>query len=888
MSNMRVFELAKEMDMPAKQLLQRIKKIGIPVSSNFNALTDEQIALIRKKIGGAASTAAQNKHTGTGMSRVISTRGPEGSVTETREIEGDALIGGKRPRRIRRKRNEEELESTTTTDAAETSTAETVETTEMPNVEVATEAEPITPTTPPQEDEPPTDPSPEAEANATAEAASEAPPEAEPLPAADTAAPPAEPSAPASAPAAETLQPPTASGDKKETESEAERKQRERKSEKKGSKHRHRSKAEEEEEQRQAERRRARKDAPPPIVPTAISEDSEEELPRRKQRKSEKRRDRRGREITQEKHVFNPRKKSIKIGNHVTVGELASLIGIKVPEILKKLMANGIMANINQSIPGETAALIATDFDVEVTQETVNIEDVLTEKDSGEDLRERAPIVTIMGHVDHGKTSLLDKIRSAKVTEGEAGGITQHIGAYHVEHNEHNITFLDTPGHEAFTAMRARGANVTDIVVLVVAADDRVQPQTVEAIHHAQAAEVPIIVAVNKVDKPDANPQKIEQELLEHNLVSEQLGGDTILVPVSAKSGEGIDNLLEMILLQAEVLELKAFHGGLGRGTIIESHVSRGKGAVGTVLIQRGTLRVGDFFLVGTTCGRVRAMYDDHGHPLKESFPAIPVEITGFDSVPATGETLVVMEDEKMARQIVQQRLEEHKQANASQLQKTNLENIFSRLEETGSVELNLLLKADVQGSVEALKNSLSQLGNEQVSVRFIHTGVGSVTETDVVLASASDAIIIAFNVTADAKAREARSREGVDMRLYDVIYNAIDDVKAALEGMLAPEIREEVIGHARVDKIFNANKLGMILGCLVTDGKILRGAYARISRGEEMIHEGQIASLKRFKDDVKEVTQNYECGIVLDFQEAAEGDIIEAYIQVEESATLS
>jgi translation initiation factor IF-2 len=492
-----------------------------------------------------------------------------------------------------------------------------------------------------------------------------------------------------------------------------------------------------------------------------------------------------------------------------------------------------------------------------------------------------------MGHVDHGKTSLLDKIRSAKVTEGEAGGITQHIGAYHVRHNDHNITFLDTPGHEAFTAMRARGANVTDIVILVVAADDRVQPQTIEAINHARAAEVPLIVAVNKVDKPDSSPQRIEQELLEHNLVSEGLGGDTIMVPVSAKTGDGIDNLLEMVLLQAEVLELKAFYDGPARGAIIESKISRGKGAVGTVLIQRGILRIGDFFLVGTTCGRVRAMFNDHGQPIQEATPAVPVEITGFDDVPTTGETFIVMDDERTARQLVQQRLENQREANVSQQQKTNLENIFSQLEEAGSLELNLLLKADVQGSVEALRNSLSQLGNEKISVRFLHTGLGNVTETDVVLASASDAIIIAFNVQADAKARETLAREGVDLRLYDVIYNAIDDVRAALQGMLAPEIREEVIGRCRVDQIFNANRIGNIFGCLVTEGKVVRNCKARVLRDETEIHKGHVVSLKRFKDDVREVAQNYECGIVLDFQDVQQGDVIEAFIEVEEAATL-
>ncbi|MEY3043942.1 MAG: translation initiation factor IF-2 [bacterium] len=868
MSNMRVFELAKEMNLPAKQLLQRIRKLGIPVSSNFNALSDEQIAIIRKKIGGPTSPPP-SRPAKESPAQIISTRREDTNPEGTLELDSDTLIGGKRPRRIRRRRSEEAQEENIIRVSSDRQ--ETPPPPPEPAVEVQQEAS--------EPEEAPVETTVEAQSADTSveEVTEERVVEPEPKPAhqevetvAEVAPPPPPPSSePTSRPATTTSE-------------EEERKQRERKSEKKGSKARHHRRDESENEALQRRQRRENNE------PVAVSYNEDDDQPRRKQRKSERRRDRRVREQTETaKHVFNPRKKSIKIGNAITVADLASLIGIKVTEILKRLMENGVMASINQSIPGETAALIAAEFDVEVEQETTNLEEQVFEVADGTDERERAPIVTIMGHVDHGKTSLLDKIRSAKVTEGEAGGITQHIGAYHVRHNNHNITFLDTPGHEAFTAMRARGANVTDIVILVVAADDRVQPQTIEAINHARAAEVPLIVAVNKVDKPDASPQRIEQELLEHNLVSEGLGGDTIMVPVSAKTGDGIDNLLEMVLLQAEVLELKAFYDGPARGAIIESKISRGKGAVGTVLIQRGILRIGDFFLVGTTCGRVRAMFNDHGQPIQEATPAVPVEITGFDDVPTTGETFIVMDDERTARQLVQQRLENQREANVSQQQKTNLENIFSQLEEAGSLELNLLLKADVQGSVEALRNSLSQLGNEKISVRFLHTGLGNVTETDVVLASASDAIIIAFNVQADAKARETLAREGVDLRLYDVIYNAIDDVRAALQGMLAPEIREEVIGRCRVDQIFNANRIGNIFGCLVTEGKVVRNCKARVLRDETEIHKGHVVSLKRFKDDVREVAQNYECGIVLDFQDVQQGDVIEAFIEVEEAATL-
>ena len=864
---MRVFELAKEMNLPAKQLLQRIRKLGIPVSSNFNALSDEQIAIIRKKIGSPASPPP-SRPAKESPAQIISTRREDTNPEGTLELDSDTLIGGKRPRRIRRRRSEEVQEENIIRvggDRQETpppSPAPAVEVqqevTEPEEAPVATTVEAPSVETPAEEVteerivEPEPKPVPQ-EAEIVAEVAPPQPP-------------------PSSEPASRPTLP----------SREEERKQRERKSEKKGSKARHHRRDESENEALQRRQRRENNE------PIAVNYNEDDDQPRRKQRKSERRRERRVREqIEIAKHVFNPRKKSIKIGNAITVADLASLIGIKVTEILKRLIENGVMASINQSIPGETAALIAAEFDVEVEQETTNLEEQVFEVADGTDERGRAPIVTIMGHVDHGKTSLLDKIRSAKVTEGEAGGITQHIGAYHVRHNDHNITFLDTPGHEAFTAMRARGANITDIVILVVAADDRVQPQTIEAINHARAAEVPLIVAVNKVDKPDSSPQRIEQELLEHNLVSEGLGGDTIMVPVSAKTGDGIDNLLEMVLLQAEVLELKAFYDGPARGAIIESKISRGKGAVGTVLIQRGILRIGDFFLVGTTCGRVRAMFNDHGQSIQEATPAVPVEITGFDDVPTTGETFIVMDDERTARQLVQQRLENQREANVSQQQKTNLENIFSQLEEAGSLELNLLLKADVQGSVEALRNSLSQLGNEKISVRFLHTGLGNVTETDVVLASASNAIIIAFNVQADAKARETLAREGVDLRLYDVIYNAIDDVRAALQGMLAPEIREEVIGRCRVDQIFNANRIGNIFGCLVTEGKVVRNCKARVLRDEAEIHKGHVVSLKRFKDDVREVAQNYECGIVLDFQDVQQGDVIEAFIEVEEAATL-
>jgi len=588
------------------------------------------------------------------------------------------------------------------------------------------------------------------------------------------------------------------------------------------------------------------------------------------------------------KHVFNPRKKNIRIGNHVVVAELAGLIGIKVPEILKKLMGLGIMATINQTITGETAELIAADFDVTVEVETFELTDLLQENEpDAADLEVRAPIVTIMGHVDHGKTSLLDKIRETRIATGEAGGITQHIGAYHLKAGGNRVTFLDTPGHEAFTSMRARGANITDIVVLVVAADDKVQPQTIEAIQHARAADVPIIVAVNKIDRPESDPMRIQQELLSHELIPEDLGGSTIFVKVSAKTGEGIDELLEMIHLQSEILELKATPKGLARGTIIESRVRKGQGPVGTVLVQRGTLKIGDYFVMGSIHGRIRAMFDESGSAMEEAGPSIPVEISGLSNVPEVGEIFVILEDEKKARQIAEEREHKLRAETIMADQKTSLDNLFSKIEEGQANELRLILKGDVQGSVEALKSSLEQIGDERISPRFLLCSVGNVTETDITLASASDAIIVGFNVKMDAKAKEIRAVEGVDVRLYDVIYNALDDVKAAMEGLLEPEIREEILGHLEVRQVFSAGKNGIVVGGLVTDGKLFRNAMIRVLRKEESIFEGSIISLKRFKDDVQEVAQNYECGMVLDFTEIEDGDIVEAYEQIEESARL-
>jgi translation initiation factor IF-2 len=576
-------------------------------------------------------------------------------------------------------------------------------------------------------------------------------------------------------------------------------------------------------------------------------------------------------------------KKPIKIGDSVSVKELAEKMSKPVAEIIKKLLMLGIMATINQELDFETASLIAEDFGIQVeklidkTSEEVLLKE---EEDREEDLKARPPIVTIMGHVDHGKTSLLDAIRETNVIASEAGGITQHIGAYNVSIDGKKIAFLDTPGHEAFTAMRARGANVTDIAILVVAADDGVMPQTAEAINHAKAANVTIIVAINKIDKPGANPDRVKQELTEFGLLSEDWGGDTIMVPVSAKNRVGIDNLLEMILLSSEMLELKANPNKKAKGTVIEAQIDKGKGPVATVLVQEGTLNVGDAFVVGHTSGRIRAMVDDKGKRLKKAGPSTPVEILGLSEVPDAGDIFVVMDDEKDARQIAEKRKDKQKQEQQKSNQKVSLEDIFNQIQEGKMKELNIIVKADVQGSVEAVKQSLQKLSNEEVKVKTIHGGVGAITESDVMLASASSAIIIGFNVRPQPAASELAEKDVVDIRLYRVIYNAIDDIEAAMKGMLEPEYKEVVLGHAEIRTIFKVSSVGTIAGCMVTDGKITRNSSVRLVRNGIVVHEGSLASLKRFKDDAKEVNAGYECGLNLDkYNNIEEGDVIESFI---------
>ncbi|MBU5595598.1 translation initiation factor IF-2 [Amphibacillus sp. MSJ-3] len=576
----------------------------------------------------------------------------------------------------------------------------------------------------------------------------------------------------------------------------------------------------------------------------------------------------------------------IKYSGTLTVGELAEKLGKDTSEIIKKLMLLGVMATKNQDLDDDSIELISSDYGLTVEKEVEIEKTDLTqyiEEDSEDQLTERPAVVTIMGHVDHGKTTLLDSIRQTKVTAGEAGGITQHIGAYQIRANDKKITFLDTPGHAAFTSMRSRGAQITDIAILVVAADDGVMPQTVEAINHAKAAEVPIIVAVNKIDKETANPDRVMQELTEYELVSEDWGGDTIFVPISALQGQGIDDLLEMILLVAEVEELKANPAKRASGTVIEAELDKGRGSVASLLVQSGTLRVGDPIVVGNTFGRVRAMVNDLGRRVKKAGPSTPVEITGLSDVPQAGDQFVVFEDEKTARQIGELRAQKQLEERRGSQSKVSLEDLFEQIKQGEIKDINIILKADVQGSAEALASSLQKIDVEGVKVNIIHTGVGAITESDIILASASNAIVIGFNVRPDNNAKKSAEAENVDVRLHRIIYKAIEEIEAAMKGMLDPEFEEKVIGQAEVRETFKVSKIGTIAGSYVTDGKITRDSSVRVIRDGVVIFEGEIDSLKRFKDDVKEVSQNYECGITLqNFHDIKVGDVFECFVMEE------
>ena len=577
---------------------------------------------------------------------------------------------------------------------------------------------------------------------------------------------------------------------------------------------------------------------------------------------------------------------TVKIPDEITVGELASRMKKTAGEVIKCLMKNGVMAGINQTIDFDTAEFVATEMGCKVEKEvTVTIEEKIIDDhvDTAEEQETRAPVVVVMGHVDHGKTSTLDAIRKTSVTAGEAGGITQHIGAYTVDVNGKMITFLDTPGHAAFTSMRARGAKSTDIAVLVVAADDGIMPQTVESINHAKAAQVPIIVAINKMDKPTANPDKIKEQLTKYDLVPEEWGGDTIIVPISAKTGQGLDELLEMILLTAEVQELKANPNRRAKGTVIEARLDKARGPVATLLVQNGTLKQGDIVIAGTAVGRVRVMTNDKGRTVKTAGPSVPVEITGLADVPTPGDEFNAVTDERMARELVEQRRQAQKDAAAKLMQKVTLDNLFAKMQEGEMKELPLIVKADVQGSAEAVKSSLEKLSNEEVRVRVIHAGVGAINESDILLASTSGAIIVGFNVRPDAAAQASGHRANVDMRFYRVIYDAVDEIEAAMKGMLAPKYEEVVIGHAEVRMTYKVSAIGTVAGCMVKDGKVTRDSQVRVLRDNIVVHEGEIGSLQRFKDAAKEVSAGFECGMtVAKYNDIREGDIFECFTMQE------
>jgi translation initiation factor IF-2 len=574
---------------------------------------------------------------------------------------------------------------------------------------------------------------------------------------------------------------------------------------------------------------------------------------------------------------------TVKIPDEIGVNELASRMKKTGAEVVKCLIKNGVMASLGDIIDFDTAAIIAEELGCKVEKEIiVTIEERLidTAEDKEEDLAPRAPVVVVMGHVDHGKTSLLDYIRNAHVASGEAGGITQHIGAYQVEVKGKPITFLDTPGHEAFTAMRARGAMITDIAILVVAADDGIMPQTVESINHAKAAEIPVIVAINKMDKPEANPDRVKQQLTEYGLVTEEWGGETICCPISAKTGMGIDELLEMVALTAEMRELKANPNRSAHGAVIEARLDRGRGPIATLLVQKGTLHQGDVIIAGTAVGRVRAMTDAKGRKITEAGPSVPVEITGMGEVPGAGDDFHAVADERMARELVDQRKHENKMAANAGSQKVTLDDLFSQIQLGELKDLNIIVKADVQGSAEAIKTSLEKLTNEEVRVRVIHCAVGAINESDVMLASTSNAIIVAFNVRPDAAAKESAQRNKVDMRMYRVIYDCINEMESAMKGMLSPKFKEVALGSVEVREVYKITGVGIVAGCYVTEGKILRSAQLRLVRDGIVIHEGNVASLHRFKDSVKEVAQGYECGISIEkYSDIKVGDVIEAFV---------
>ncbi|MGD9411436.1 MAG: translation initiation factor IF-2 [Desulfobacterales bacterium] len=850
MARLRVYELARDLNMTNKVLLEKLDDLDISVKSHMSALDDEMIAKIK--------------------SSFFSTPEKEETIEETRI----------RPTVIRRRRKKVEVEASATPEAEPQEAEEAAEKADKETIAAEVKEEPI------------------AEAETSEELKEQEPEKPQEESAAEEAEKPAAKKAkkPKKEPSAKIIKLPVKPPEKPLKEKKAEP-----------------SKAKAKVEKGQAGRKAAAE--PPPEITPSVEEAKKRKRKKkheepdvdkkflkkkisfkrkaviegedlyaegyrpRKQRKMAKGKKPAGGQKTQIT-VAKAIKRRIKIDEAIVLSELAKRMGIKASEIIKSMMAMGSMATVNQTIDFETAALIASEFDYEVERASFEEDAILKqETDDPEKLLPRPPVVTIMGHVDHGKTSLLDVIRKSRISETEAGGITQHIGAYHVSTEKGQIAFLDTPGHEAFTAMRARGAQVTDIVVLVVAADDGVMPQTTEAINHARAAEVPIIVAINKIDKQNADPEKVKRELAEIGLTPEDWGGDTIYVNVSAKQVEGIDELLEMILLQAEVLELKANPDKLASGHVVEAKIDSGRGAVATVLVREGTLRASDPVVCGMHYGRIRAMLDDRSNQLESAGPSIPVEIVGLSGVPMAGDEFLALKDEKNAKQVSEHRQQKQRSKELAQSSRLSLDKLYERMQEGEVKDLNLIIKADVHGSIEALKDSLTKLSNDEVNVNVVHSASGTIAESDISLATVSNAIIIGFNVRPSPKVQALASEENVDMRFYNVIYDVIKDVKNAMVGMMASTFEERVLGTAEVREVFQIPKVGNIAGCYVTDGKIERGQNMRLLRDGVVIFEGKNSSLRRFKDDVKEVQAGYECGIGIEnFNDIKVGDTIDCY----------
>ncbi|MDL1888533.1 translation initiation factor IF-2 [Nitrospirales bacterium NOB] len=848
---MRVYELAKQLGVENRELIPELKRLGIPVASHSSALDEDAVRLALEKLGAKARTgeAGSGGHEGRKGSR--STKEVAAPHEEPPKPDNKRIL-------IKKKKEEIIEESPAPLAAAEAVFAAT------PSAPPATEAAVPAPGVGPVAEEPVVTPSEPVSAEAGVAPPVSQPPSLEaPVKPAPLGQPPS-----TTAPAADAL----ASLKKKSLAAEALESEAAAREKLKKAKKGPRTREEDEVKFKDDATRWGDLRA----IPVQRREDRSKHI-----------------HHASPTEVTKPRKKSVKLSAGVSVKEFAELIGQRPAEIVKKLMDMGQMVTFNQPINHEAAALIAEEYGARVEVATEKVGEALLEEAAQSEGEEHAiprpPVVTIMGHVDHGKTSLLDAIRQTKVAEGEAGGITQHIGAYTVGVRDKQVTFLDTPGHEAFTAMRARGAKATDIVILVVAADDGVMPQTVEAIHHAKAAGVPLIVAINKIDKPGANPDRVKNALTEHGLIPEAWGGDTIMVEVSAKQRTGLDQLLEMILLQAEVLELKADPARMAKGLVIEAKLDRGRGPVATVLVQSGTLRVGDAFVVGNFSGRVRALVTDTGRKTQDAGPSVPVEVIGLPGVPSAGDQFTIVKDERVAREIAEERARKQRAAELAGPAKVSLDDLFAKIQEGQVKELPIVIKADVQGSAEALAAAVEKMPVGAVKLRVMHSGVGGITETDVLLAAASKAIVIGFNIRPEPKAAALAEREGVDVRLYSIIYDALNDIRAAMEGLLEPLLKERVMGRAEVRQVFTIPKAGLVAGCYVLDGLISRAsAGARVIRDHVVVYEGKLGSLRRFKDDVREVQQGYECGITIEnFNDLKAGDIIETYVVEKVAAKL-